>query len=327
MGTRQGVEMSRLVIVFVLALVAFPARACSIEEVSDQILSASIKRAGELAEQKIILVGRFRAIANRAKDPDKPLSQQLSQADQAEFAQVQQRYQAVELQHFLESNYARDNSVIKTFYEVAQSSYLGAPVPKEGEENFLPYAFLAVMKAAADQLITVPGSKTCTMEFAIHEVENESFERLNHLPMADAQKDLKGLLDRNHVTKLDREQLGASDRAIYDRIQRTVYAPAAREESFIVDLESLKLLARSAALKFDLGRKDAIDSGGDINAVGKSVGALNLDARGRMGFNMLDKIAEKYPSDWLKQQQRSAPAIEAIERQDAARITSRKKQP
>ena len=112
---------------------------------------------------------------------------------------------------------------------------------------------------------------------------------------------------RNGGGKVDRDKLNGNDRTIFDRIQRTAYAPANREKNFITNIESLKLLARSASLKYELGKKDAVDSGGDINAVGKSVGALNLDERAKMGFGMLDKIADKYPSDWFIQKQKWLP--------------------
>jgi hypothetical protein len=192
------------------------------------------------------------------------------------------------------------------------------------------YAFLALMALASQdeqiksKLITVPDTRACTMEVAIHEIENESLGRLNRLPIDQAEQELSSIRARNGITKIDREQLNSSDRAIFDRIQRTAYAPGIRENSFIVDLESLKLLARTAALKFELSKKDAIDSGGDIHAVGKSIDALNLDMRARMGLNMLNKIGEKFPSDWFKQKEQIAPAIAAIKKQDAARMTKKK---
>jgi ribosome biogenesis protein Tsr3 len=83
------------------------------ENVARDIQYGAIKRAAELAKQQSALLVRFRTIGDRAKDPNKPLNQQLSQSDLAEFAQVQQRFQSIELQQLLESNYSRDNLVIE----------------------------------------------------------------------------------------------------------------------------------------------------------------------------------------------------------------------
>jgi hypothetical protein len=172
--------------------------------------------------------------------------------------------------------------------------------------------------------VTAPQAKGCTTETALHEIETESLDRLQRLPLIEANKELQAMRIRNGGGKVDRDKLNGSDRAIFDRIQRTAYAPASREKLFITNLESLKLLARTAALKYELGKKDAIDSGGDVNAVGNSVAALNLDARSKMGFGMLDKITDKFPSDWFIQKQRMAPAIDAIKKQDAARMAKKK---
>lgn len=322
--------MYRIALVLALIFESVPAHGCAIDEVVGQVQLAAIARAAELAKQQSVLLEKFRTIGNRAKDPNKPLNQQLSQADLAEFTQTQTRYQSIELLQLLESNYSRDNQVIRELFQVAQADYLGAPTPKEGDKNYLPYAFLAVMMVASedkeiqDNLVTTPERKGCMLEGAIHEIESESLDRLNRLPIPQAGKDLDALRRRNGGGKVDREALNPSDRAIFDRLQRTAYVPAIREKLFITNLESLKLLARAALLKYELGKKDAIDSGGDIDAVGKSVAALNLDARAKMGFGMLERIAEKYPSDWFKQKQQMAPAIEAIKKEDAARMSKRK---
>jgi hypothetical protein len=306
-----------------------PASACSLDEVVGQIYFSALTRAGELSNQQLALLEKFSAIGDRAKDPNKPLNQQLSQADLAEFTQTKTRYQSIELLQLLESNYSRDNRTISEFFTVAQEDYLGMPAPKEGDKRYLPYAFLAVMAAASEaesvknNLITEPSRKDCSVETALQEVEQESLDRLNKLPLGQAAQELNAMRARNGGAKVDRDKLGPADRTIFDRIQRTAYAPAYREKAFITNLESLKLLARTAVLKFELGKKDAIDSGGDFDAVGKSVDALNLDERGKFGFGILAKIAEKYPSDWFKQKEKVAPVIDAIKKQDAARMSKK----
>jgi hypothetical protein len=322
--------MRRLAAVVAVLFISGSAAACDIDEVAGKIKFAAIERAAELAAQQSILLKKFRAINEHAKDPNKPLNQQLSQADLAEFTQTQTRYQSIELLQLLESNYSRDNQVVRDFYQVAQADYLGTPAPQEGEKNYLPYAFLAVMMMASqdqqiqDHLVTDPETKDCTLEMALHEIERESLGRLERLPLAQASKELTAIQMRIGGGKVDRDKLYGNDRAIFDRLQRTTFAPANREQNFITNIESLKLLARSASLKYELGKKDAVDSGGDINAVGKSVGALKLDERAKMGLNMLDKIADKYPSDWFIQKQKMAPVTEAIKKQDAARMSKKK---
>lgn len=321
--------MYRVGLLVALILAGAPAAACSIEEVAGQIQFGAISRAGELAKQQLVLLKKFREIGVRGREPNTPLNEQLSQADLAEFTQTQTRYQSIELLQLLESNYSRDNVVIRDFFQVAQAEYLGA-TPKEGDKDYLASAFLAVMfvapddKSIQDNLITVPEAKGCTLETAIHEIEKESLDRLQRLPLTESNRELEAMRARTGGAKINRENLGAGDRAIFDRIQRTSFVPAWREKTFITNLESLKLLARVATMKYELGKKDAVDSGGDIQAVGTSIAALNLDARTKMGFGMLEKIADKFPSEWFKEKERLAPAMEAIKKESAAHTTKKK---
>jgi hypothetical protein len=303
--------------------------ACDIEQVVSDIQYKALNRAGELAKQQLGLLNRFRAIGDHAKDPHKALNKQLSQDDLADFARTKQRYQAIEVQQMLESNFSRDANVIREFFYVAQADYLGAPVPKEGDKNYLPYAFLAVMAAASESdeikndLVTEPVANGCNLESALHSVELESMQRLQKLPLAQASQEITAMRARNGGRKLHPENLNAADRTIFDKWQRSAYVPALREKQFITNLESLKLLARTSAMKFELGKKDAIDSGGDIDSVGTSISALKLDTRAKIGFNMLDKIADKYPSDWFKQHAAIKPAVDAIKKEDAARLRAK----
>src|SRR6266404_734466 len=100
------------------------ATACSLEEAVNKIFFSALTRGGELAAQQLALLERFSAIGDRAKDPNKALNQQLSQADLAEFTQTKTRYQSIELLQLLESNYSRYNQVVRDFYQVAQADYI-----------------------------------------------------------------------------------------------------------------------------------------------------------------------------------------------------------
>lgn len=89
--------MLRIAIIAVLTLLGAPALGCEIDQVANDIYFTALQRAAELAKQQTFLLGKFRAISDRAKDPNKPLNQQLSQADLAEFTQTQTRFQSIEL--------------------------------------------------------------------------------------------------------------------------------------------------------------------------------------------------------------------------------------
>jgi hypothetical protein len=97
--------------------------------------------------------------------------------------------------------------------------------------------------------------------------------------------------------------LSPQDRAVYDSIVRTALAPAQHEQSFIGDIEGLKNIVRAADLKFQVSKKDAVDSGGDINAVGQTISRMSLDKRMRFGLGILTIVAETFPSRWMQEKQ------------------------
>jgi hypothetical protein len=156
--------------------------------------------------------------------------------------------------------------------------------------------------------------KGCTLEVALHEIEQESWGRVDGLNVAQANKEMNELAQRNGGGKIDREKLNFEDRAAFDRLQRAV-VPAMRERSFIVDLESLKLLTRTAALKFELGKKDTIDS--KRSAIPLQNCTRSSMKRSKLAFNVLTKIAENYPSDWAKQKEALGKIADRFKKQGA----------
>jgi hypothetical protein len=125
----------------------------------------------------------------------------------------------------------------------------------------------------------------CNIETALHLVEYEGIQKLNGLGLPGGLKQLQAMMARNHMTgSIDRERLTPQDRALFDHIQRTMIAPATREEAFIDDLENLKDLWKAAQLRYNANKKDLIDSAGDIQSVGKTLTAMKLSPRTRFFF-------------------------------------------
>jgi hypothetical protein len=157
-----------------------------------------------------------------------------------------------------------------------------------------------------------PEFEHCTLAAALHLVEHESIKKLNQLPLKDATQKLVALAKKSPTGKVDRSQLSPQDRAAYDSIVRTALAPAQHERSFIEDIEGLKNIVRAADLKFQVSKKDAVDSGGDINAVGQTVSRTSLDKRMRFGLGILTLVAEAFPSQWMRQKEEIQKAMEQI---------------
>jgi hypothetical protein len=273
---------------------------CIVEEQLWKVKGDAIARAGELATQQKPILDQLKVINEKAKDPTRPIGVQLGPQDLGRFSELRQRLIAIDLQQMLESNYSRDYDVIDLVFELAQKLYVGGQEPKETDPDAMPYGIILAMRyiAHTDDFKGVddvsvplqPEFEHCSLAAALHLVEHESIKKLNALPIKENAPKIAALAKKSPTGKVDRSQLSPQDRAVYDSIIRTTLAPAQREQSFLGDIEGLKSIAKAADLKFQASKKDAVDSGGDINAVGQTVSRMSLDKRMRFGLDVSEPV-------------------------------------
>jgi hypothetical protein len=286
---------------------------CIVEEQLWKVKGDAIARAGELATQQSPILDQLKVINNKAKDPTRPIGGQLGSQDVGRFSELRQRLMAIDLQQMLESDYSRDYEIIGSLFELAQKLYVGGKEPEETAPDGKPYGIILAMRYLAQTSdfqgideVSVPPQpefEHCTLAAALHLIEHESLKKINQLPIKDAAQKLAALAKKSTTGKVDRNLLSPQDRAVYDSIVRTALAPAQHEQSFIGDIEGLKNIVRAADLKFQVSKKDAVDSGGDINAVGQTISRMSLDKRMRFGLGILTIVAETFPSRWMQEKQ------------------------
>jgi hypothetical protein len=320
-----------LIAVLLLANTAIVRAGCTVDEVANEIQHNEIKRVDELAQQAKRALRKIEEVASHAKDPNKSIGDQLSKGELDEYSQARGRYQAIELLETIESIYERDIRVIRGIYEVAQDKYLGKPDPdKKDPNNYLNFVFLGLVRAGSEDPQMKPSYQDvasdarCSIGLAIQLVENEAFERLSKYPLSAIQPVLEQMKAKNGG-KLDRATMRPDDRAKFDELQRTVIAPGGREMEFINNLEAAKLLAITTELRYENMKKQATDSGGDVTSTVNVLTGMDLPPRIKLGLFVLDKIGEKIPSEHAKALSAVAPFIEAVKKEDAARLAKQKR--
>ena len=282
---------------------AAPGLACTVEEA----VGAVQFKSGELAKQAAPLLQRLERL-------DAKSTSQLSQAELAERARLRQRIGTIQLQDSVASGYWRDVRVIRDMLDVARRSHAdGRDLPASDPQHAL-FSHLQALRRMRESpeypgmFITTPDDFTaCSLEVALHLIESESFNRLEKMPVAEMNKQLDAIRARSQQPAseaIDVTRLSPDDKAAYEKIQRD-NAPVFKERVLIADLESLKGLAKMAAMKFEANNKDAADSGGDASALGQTIATLVVDNRRKFYLATLIKIADDYPSDWDKQMQRT----------------------
>lgn len=308
----------RIAIILICAPVATWAHAhadCLVEEQIYKVKRASIQRAAELATQHQPILREMGQINDTAKDPTRPIGPQLSTKDLARFSELRQRSMAIELQQLLEAGYARDYEVIGNLFNLIQKLYTGAKEPQQGDPDYKLYEIIAAgryvanttdqLKGVVDQVSVPPKTEfeQCSLVAALHFVEDESLIKANQLPVKEATQkllELRAKYPSKSGTTIDRQRMNPQDGATYDSIIRNTIAPANHEATFISDLEELKNVVRAADARFQANKKDAVDSGGDANAVGQTFGKM-LDKRMMFGAVVLNAIEEAFPSAWVQQ--------------------------
>jgi len=280
---------------------------CTLEQAVGDVQFAAITRNAEIAKQQKPVLDAFEVITRKAKDPNRPLKEQLSKDDIAQFGRLQQRQEMLGLFNLIESGHERDAKVIQRLFTVSNNLYVGGREPQEGDQDHAYFLLLVVTRLTAMQddlkwTINTPSDlSVCNVVTALHLIEYESLQKLNQLDADSGLRVLKDIAARNHMTKIDRDKLGAQDRAALDRVQRNVMAPAEREKKFIGDVENLKDLWKAALLAYESNKKDVTDSAGHAPSVGTTLAKANLTARSRFLLRVLDKIAEDFPSEYVNQ--------------------------
>lgn len=302
-----------------------PGDACTVEQVISNIRVADILNSGDRAKQQLPILAALGRLNEKSKIPGRPISEQLTPKEVEDFARLSQRLSSVELNALLESAWVRDATIVGDLFAWSVDLYNGKREPAEGEAGYDRYSLLMFFRGlnkAEDMNPRVPTpseaqmAATCSFVVALHEIEYEAMTKLNKTPVTEAIVEVERIKARNGGS-LDRSKLNFQDRAILDRIQRTVYVPAGREAALIDDMENLKTLARVAEMKFEAGKKDAADSGGDIVAVGTTIDQMKLDTRTIVYLNILKIVAESNPSEWAKRMGAISSAVEAVNKKAA----------
>jgi hypothetical protein len=291
---------------------------CIMEEAVGAIQFAAITRVAEIAKQELPMLKAFEAINRKAKDPKRPLKEQLSKDDIAQFARLQQQREMLTLYRLIESGYERDAKVIQRLFFIANALYVGGQEPKEGEQDYAYFLKLLGLRLMSTQefkwtINTPTDLSTCNIETALHLIEFESIQKMGRLDIDGGMRALRDILSKNNMTKIERSKLNAQDRAALDRLQRNVMAPAEKEQAFIGDIENLKDLWSVASLQYQANKKDITDSAGDPNSIGTTLAKSLPTGRKRLLLKVLDKIAEDFPSDYVNQLKLISRAVDQFE--------------
>ncbi len=277
---------------------------CELREVIARMQYESTETAAAIAEQTLPLLKQLEAINSKATVPNKPIKDQLSSDDIAKFSEINQRLKSAQLSQLMESRRQRNLTVIEKMVMISDREYRWLEQPEEKDPDFIIYSALQLLRLTIkENNISTPTSPSCTLEYALHSLENKAIEKLNagNARLNSAMDELKSILSKYGMDKLDRSRLSKADLKKVNELINGVINPMRRHREFIQDIENIKLMARVSDITYESNIKDIAFSGGDIKAIGKTIQRRNksneFNENMQIAMGLWTKINEKIPSD------------------------------
>jgi hypothetical protein len=272
--------LSLIIISMVIFTVAPSARAagfssghCELRDVIARMKFESIERAAAIAEQVLPIIKQLEELTNKAKKPDIPIKDQLSSDDIIKFTELSERIKTTNLAQLMESRRERDLTVIEKMTMIADRANRWNDHPAEDDPDFIVYSALQLLRVAVKKNnITVPSTQSCTLDYALHLIENEGIEKLNAIKGLDSVvSSIKAILAKYGMDKIDRSRLSKADLEKINELETNILNPAERLRSFITDIENIKLMSKASEIMYEANKQDIALGGGDIDAIGKTI--------------------------------------------------------
>ena len=280
---------------------------CELREVIMRMKFESIKNGAAIAAETLAVLKPLREINSKATNPDKPIKDQLSPDDIGKFTELTQRMKSMQLSQLVESRRERDAQVIEQMVMMADREWRWRERPDEKEPNYIIYAsFKLIGLMLKDRTITTPSASVCSLDLALHKVEDEAITKLNAggARSESASVELNAILAKYRMTKIDKSRLSKQDLDKVNQLENDVIHPMGRHADFINDLENIKTMARASEILYQANKQDISFSGGAPEALGKTIqrqAANNeLDEPTKLAVGLWVKINDKVPSDFAK---------------------------
>jgi hypothetical protein len=296
-------SLSRIAVACWICAVAAHASAatkCSVESAASQVALDEDMISARIAKVMNPKLEELLKLTSTAKDPVKPLADQLSTREAGRFAEISQEIKGLRLSSFVESARSRDAGVIAQMFSTAWTRYVDPTAPAPKEDNF-PGLIVLMMRFGLPnidaQLAPVkPGE--CTIESALTLAENESIQRQIDDPVAARDVIVLTSLKTKYgadVAKWDKK-MSPKDIRTLRRIM-TEMQPSIRDRSLSQDLQNILDWWRVAELVYTTDKEDLSTYGSDMVALGNTLKAKQgLDQRTKIMIGLWGKINEKVPS-------------------------------
>jgi|BEDMetMinimDraft_2_1075160.scaffolds.fasta_scaffold03173_4 hypothetical protein len=242
--------VSRVALALLLSWAIKPALAdsgaCTINKAVDEIQLNDLNQEADEGKQSVQLLNQLSELSNKAKNPNKPVGEQLDPADNEKFGELRAQLIHTQAYNFIQSNRARDAEVIAQMYDVALKSYSDPSYNPSADLAKSPGSaviFLRVMQP--NQIDYVPSTDTtCTIDFALSQAQAQLVQQMTSaLPIIQRDKPIIEALRAKYGVaaggQFDRSKMSEDDVQTLDLIQNEV-KPALTDLTLALDLSNIR---------------------------------------------------------------------------------------
>jgi hypothetical protein len=262
-------------------------------------------------QDRLAQTAALRKIALRAKDDRKPLAEQLSKSDLQAFNETNARLAAGMASDVVDSGHMRDLDVIGKLVAIADRLYQSSDLSLHGEEDQTMAAVIAFERDQAKKNgwntngpISTDGR--CSLGYALNKRGEAALLPIDQQKVDNHAAELAALKSK-YGSDYPRA-MSAEDQTRYNEISAELQA-AFRADDYYHDLMNINALAEAADLKYRIMKSDLARNGGNYATAGDGLDVMQkngeISARELDALNVLHVIADKMPSDWVKERTKS----------------------
>jgi hypothetical protein len=296
-------------------------RKCSVHQAAtDTGLGDTNAYVSNLSE-RFRLLEEIKDLNNTGADPNKPIGDQLSLRDRERFEALSRRLGFLMGVGWIEDEHYRYSRIIEKIWLVANARYHKNYDTTEQNGGYNYQSLLDLIRArfpTTPQIlddIVKPPKAICTTEMALFLSEGEAIRQLPQFYQlaSDQARDLNLIRSRHHLppdAPIDDKILFPTERstvAHWATALPELLVTMDRTLVFIGDVEHLRGLAIASEILYGENKRDWINSGGDPDAIGRTVQRSIYEPKVRSMITLWGTIADRAPSaNQLLQRDRTA---------------------
>ena len=299
-------------------LVNTPLNKCSMDYILGYNYMPAVKNAAAIASNQIPVLDKYKAVAEEAKDPNKPVGEQFNKEQLVRFSELRQRLISLGMAGMVESGRERDIDVLNKMLEISKKEYETGKTPADKSDDGTIYAAMTILIVQKyDIPFTKPEGPGCSYGYAIYQMQQPLFKKMNDLDaslqsMGDF---MQAMVKKYNTQKVEPSKLNSAEKARYEADIKNVLGPYNRALTYAQELEIIKLMANTSDLIYAAQKNDIATGSEDLRkTINENDKAGKYDKLTKQSILIWDFIGDKLPSQAIKNAKESIKIIDSYQK-------------